>query len=292
MSAEPQDAVGEALSQEIKDLRARVASLKKDLKLQATTLLSSASKRRAFQESDNNRSAIPLPTFKNPDREKVLSRSKAQDAHEQQCLYRTCATITTFKVRDPDPNAVDRGNVLGIRIEIMTDARFRRPFYVMLNRPYRDSRHLRVHRHTVDPGIPLAALAARHLPAPKPADAEYQTTQDLSRFVRTLRREIVRFYNRAAVISDLQRAAGLRGRRREEEVTADTVVGISSADAELKQINLEWADGRSGRLVMSEDGQVQKVIAIGLGGRDREVTRELLGDSRRVEDVAKHLAST
>ncbi|CCF35988.1 cenp-O kinetochore centromere component [Colletotrichum higginsianum] len=292
MSAESQDAATEALSQEINDLRAKVASLKKELKVQATALISSESTRTALQEDNQTRSASALPFESKPVRDQVLSRSKAQEAHDQQCLYRTCATVTTFRVQDPDPNAVDRGHVLGIRIEIMSGAIFRRPYYVMLNRPYKESRHLRVHRHTVPPCIPLAALAARHLPAPKPADDERQKTQDLSRFVRTLRREIVRFHNRTAVIGDLQKAAGLRGTSDADEDSAQAVTSIAAADIEAKQISIEWADGRAGRLVMSEDGQIQKLVVLGTAGRDREVTRDLLGDSRRVEDVAKQLTST
>ncbi|TDZ34134.1 hypothetical protein C8035_v009558 [Colletotrichum spinosum] len=292
MSAEPQEEVAEALNREIEDLKTRVASLKKDIKLQTTTLLSSESMRTALRVVNPEPSPIPLPFIEDPNRERVLARSKEQDAHDQQNLYRTCATITTFKVQDPDPNAVDRGNVLGIRIELMLDARFRRPFYVMLNRPYKDSRSLRVHRHTVPPCIPLSGLAARYLPAPRPADAERQTTQDLSRFVRTLRREIVRYHNRVAVISDLQKAASARAAGQEDEEAERALVSISAADIEAKQIGLEWADGRSGRLLMTEDGQIQKVVVLGVNGRDREVTRELLGDSRRVEDVAKRLAGT
>lgn len=260
--------------------------------MQATALISSESTRTALDEDNQKRSALALPSDSNPVRDQVLSRSKAQDAHDQQGLYRTCATITTFKVKDPDPNAVDRGHVLGIRIEVMANAKFRRPYYVMLNRPYKNSRHLRVHRHTVPPCIPLAALAARHLPAPKPADAERQTPQDLSRFVRTLRREIVRYHNRTAVISDLQKAAGLSGSSSADEDLEQAVASITAADIEAKQISIEWADGRAGRLVMSEDGQVQKLVVLGAAGRDREVARDLLGDSRRVEDVAKQLAST
>ncbi|GKT62347.1 cenp-O kinetochore centromere component [Colletotrichum tofieldiae] len=292
MSAESQDAVAETLNQEINDLRAKVASLKKELKVQATALISSESTRTALQVDKQKRSAPALPAESNPARDQVLSRSKAQDAHDQQCLYRTCATVTTFKVQDPDPNAVDRGHVLGIRIEIMSDAKFRRPYYVMLNRPYKESRNLRVHRHTIPPCIPLSALAARHLPAPKPADDEGQKTQDLSRFVRTLRREIVRFHNRTAVIGDLQKAAGLRGSGDADEDPEQAVTSITAADIEAKQISIEWADGRAGRLVMSEDGQIQKLVVLGSAGRDREVTRDLLGDSRRVEDVAQQLAST
>ncbi|KAK2047893.1 cenp-O kinetochore centromere component [Colletotrichum somersetense] len=292
MSTEPQDAAAEALTQEINDLRAKAASLKKELKIQATALLSSESTRAILQDDKQKRSTLALPSESNPARDQVLSRAKAQDAHDQQCLYRSCATVTTFKVQDPDPNAVDRGHVLGIRIEVMSDAKFRRPYYVMLNRPYKESRHLRVHRHTVPPCIPLAALAARHLPAPKPADDEGQKPQDLSRFVRSLRREIVRFHNRTAVIGDLQKAAGLRGSSIADEDSEQAVTSIAAADIEAKQISIEWADGRAGRLVMGEDGQIQKIVVLGPAGRDREVTGDLLGDSRRVEDVAQRLAST
>ncbi|KAF9879330.1 cenp-O kinetochore centromere component [Colletotrichum karsti] len=287
MSAEPQDAVAEALKTDIEGLKKRVASLKKDLKIQATALLSSESTRKALEEKDNNRHTIALPTQPNPTRDKVAWRSKAQAAHDQQCLYRTCATITTFKIQDPDPNAVDRGNVLGIRIELMSNGAFKRPFYVMLNRPYKGSRHLRVHRHTVPAAIPLAALAARYLAPPKAPDAENQTTQDLSRFVRMLRREIIRYHNRVEVIRDLQKAAvASRGDRPE-----DAIVSIGAANTEATQISLEWADSKAGRLVMSEDGQIQKIIVLNGEGRDREFSRELIGDSRRVEDVLKRLPS-
>ncbi|OHF03481.1 cenp-O kinetochore centromere component [Colletotrichum orchidophilum] len=292
MSGELQDDAVEALEQEIKDLRAKAALLKKELKVQATALISSDSIRAALKEDNEKRTALAHPSEPNTVRDQVLSRSKAQDAHDQQCLYRTCATITTFKVKDPDPNAVDRGNVLGIRIEIMSDAKFRRPYYIMLNRPYKDSRHLRVHRHTVPPCIPLAALVARHLPTPKSADAEGQKAQDLSRFVRTLRREILRYHNRTAVIGDLQKAAGLVGAGSEGEDPEQAFTSIVAADIEAKQISIEWADGRAGRLVMSEDGQIQKLVVLGMAGRDREATRDLLGDSRRVEDVAKRLATS
>jgi central kinetochore subunit Mal2/MCM21 len=303
-----------------------VASLKKQLKVQTTTLISSDATRHILESlsQDLPRGGLDLlhlPQEPNPIREKVVKRSRAQAAYNQQCLYRTCAAVTTFKVRDPDPNAVEDGSVLGVRFEVMSKERFMRPYYVMLNRPYENSRFLRVHRHTVPPCIPLPGLAARHLPAPaKSANDERQPTQDLSAFVRALRREIVRYHNRAARIADLRTAAGLeadegherdkarerekeqdrdRDRERDEEdaleenllVGSRAVASIDKADAQAKHVAIEWKDGRTGRLVMDDDGRITRLLVFGEGGRNREMARRLLGREHEdsVGDVSTRL---
>ncbi|KAM0282252.1 hypothetical protein ACHAQH_003116 [Verticillium albo-atrum] len=282
MAAQLEDE-SKVLDTEITDLEEQVTSLKKELMIQATNIVASDNIRQSLQDDD---SGILLAL-----RERLLTRSDAQAAHDQQSLYRMGATITAFKMRDPDPNAVDNGKVLGIRFEIMSNARFLRPYFVLLNRPYPDSRHLRIHRHTVPPSIPLPGLAARHLPSPKPADADSQTTQDLSRFVRTLRREIVRYHNRAAVIGDLVKVAA----QLDDSLatTADdrstSLVDVRAADPQAKQAELGWADGRTGRLVMDDDGQLEKLVVFRNDARDRETTGMLSGDSRRVEDIVRRL---
>lgn len=225
-------------------------------------------------------------------KKKLLARVEEQSAHKQQCLYRACATITTFKVKDPDPNAVDEGNVLGLRFEIMSKAKFVRPYYVMLNRPYSNRRYLRVHRHTIPQCIPLSGLAARHLPAPtsKNDDDEAPKAQDLSRFARALRRELVRYHNRAAVIGDMKKAAGLGSKKTPGQEPSETaILDISAADAEAKQISLQWRDGRSGRLVMNDDGAVVKMVVQGDNGQDRETVRQFLGGAVRIEEVTQRL---
>lgn len=270
--------------------------LKGQVRLQASVLLTAAPTRQAIAADTNA--------------EDLQERLEKQTAYDQHCLYRACAGITTFRVRDPDPNAVDGGNVLGLRIEVMTRSKFLRPYFVLLNRPYSGDeprrRSLRVHRHTVPPCIPIGGLAARYLPAPpKPAvtggggdgdnaaAAPRAKRQDLSRFVRCLRREIVRYHHRVSVIADLRRAVGLDGRRRDAEGLAEgtPLLAISAADTEAKQVRVEWKDGRSGRLVIGDDGDVVKLVVFGDAGRDRELTRELLSGGARLEHVARKLAS-
>lgn len=265
-------------------------SLKGQVRLHANALLNTESTRHAITAHASQSS--------------LRDRLEKQRAYNQQCLYRICAGITTFRVQDPDPNAVDGGRVLGIKIEVMTRAKFLRPYYVLLNRPFSGSesgqRFLRVHRHTVPPCIAFNGLAARHLPAPKPTtdsgnddgqDIGLQRKQDLSRFVRSVRREIVRYHNRIAIIADLRRALGLDGKRDDaEDPDQSSIFSISAADTEAKHVRIDWRDGRSGRLVIGDDGDVLKLVVFGERGRECELTRELLSHGSRLEHIARTLA--
>ncbi|RYP75109.1 hypothetical protein DL771_002570 [Monosporascus sp. 5C6A] len=287
----------------------QVQSLKRDLQIHTSTLLASKPIQDLLSSRRDDDPALAAQP--GPDKDKLAKLAADQKAHGQQCLYRACASVTTFRVRDPDPCAVDGGRVLGVRFEVMSRTRFARPYYVMLNRPYPDSpRHLRVHRHTVPACVPLSGLAARHLPPPGPRSRDAEVgrdddgetprarQQDLPRFVRALRRELVRYHNRVAVVGDLRRAVGLDGggRRREGAETemdrSAVVVDVSAADAEAKQIRIEWADGRSGRLLMNDDGGIVRMVVQGADGRDRETARQFLGGAVRIEEVGRHLEST
>ncbi|KAI2622080.1 cenp-O kinetochore centromere component [Xylaria nigripes] len=283
ISLSPELSVADRLHDEIAKLRAQVDSLKNDVKLQASALMTADSTRALLQSQT---ASDQWPGASDIARQKLLARFEEQSAHKQQSLYRACAAITTFKVVDPDPNAVDNGNVLGLRFEIMSKAKFVRPYYVMLTRPYANRRYLRVHRHTVPQCIPLAGLAARYLPSP-PAkgDHDTQVKQDLSLFARSLRRELVRYHNRAAVIGDMKRAAGLGPKKAADPESESTFVDISAADAEAKQISMQWRDGRSGRLVMNDDGDIVNMVVQGDNGRDRETVREFLGGATRIEEI-------
>lgn len=161
-----------------------------------------------------------------------------------------------------------------------------KPYHVFLNRPFYKSTYLRVHRHTLPPAIPIGGLAARYLPQPTP-ESELPAKQDLDRFVRTLRREIVRYHNRMGVAADLRRGLGVQDEK--DELNSNDVVDVGIADIEAKQIKLTWADERSGRLVMDDDGKVTKLMVFGNEGRDWVTTKELLGDNNRIEDVMKQL---
>lgn len=220
--------------------------------------------------------------------QQLVAKADEHYAHKQQCLYRACAGVTTFKVQDPDPNAANHGTILALRFDVMSNSRFMRPYYVMLSRPYRNSQHVQVHRHTVPYCIPLAALAARHLPPPTVKDSNgVPERQDVPKFVRALRRELVRFHNRAAVIGDLRSSAGLDGEKGKANEMEDPIVNISAADPQATQIRVEWSDGRTGRLVMSDDGDIVKMVVQGESGQYRETARQFVGGCLRIEEVTQ-----
>ncbi|KAG8671687.1 hypothetical protein FPOAC2_05042 [Fusarium poae] len=282
MSSEtPPPTESELLDQEIAALKEQAATLRKSLKIQTSTILSAPSTQALLKSTKG------FSSRKSSAHTKVLSQSEKQKAHTQQNLYRSCSSVTAFKVHDPDPNSVDSGHVLGLRFEIMSKSQFLQPYYVFLNRPYYKSKYLRVHRNTLPPAIPISGLAALHLPSPRP-ESDDSPQQDLDRFVRALRREIVRYHNRLGVSADLRRSLGLHGRA-DDTVLPDDIVEVGIADIEAKQIRFSWADDRSGRVAMDNDGNVIKLMMFGREGRDWETTKELYGKYDRIEDVAKTL---
>lgn len=179
--------------------------------------------------------------------------------------------------------------------------------------------YLRVHRHTIPTCIPLSGLAARYLPPPTASEGvgdedvpAERKTQNLSLFVKELRQRLVAYHNRLGAVADMRKAAGLgadrkNARGRKEDVATGTeqaressdedesrvessdvgaprrIVEISLADAEAKQIKLDWSNGDVCRLVISDSGEVENCVMYGAQGRDMQAAREFLQRVTRVE---------
>ncbi|KAG9240729.1 Cenp-O kinetochore centromere component-domain-containing protein [Calycina marina] len=289
------DPIGNQLDQEINTLQAQIDQLKSQRKLQAAAVLSSHNTKAIL----NRLRATKAPSSKNgqtipSDTDPLLSSLSAQHNYNQENLYRACASITTFRVQDPDPKAVGGGKVLGVRIDVSSQGKFIRPYYIMLNKPYVESNLLRVHRHTVPPCMSLSTLAERYLPSPKlEAGIVKGKKQDLRRFVREFRKVAVAYHNRITAIKslrkdfkldeDLKRKNG-KGKERER-----VIVDISAADAEANQVRIEWIDGRVGRCVVGDTGEVKKCVVIGEDGRDRDAERCITERNGRMELIAARL---
>ncbi|CAK7201986.1 hypothetical protein SEUCBS139899_004702 [Sporothrix eucalyptigena] len=295
---------------EIEQLREQAAQLRKQLQVQTSTLLSAESTRRLLSDEPLRDSA----TKKN-----LLKLCDAHDAHKQQSLYRAGASVTAFRVRDPDPNAFDGGRVLGLRFDVMMGAQFLRPYYVLLNRNSGQARAgarsraqatgnkntesegpLRVHRHTVPPSIPLGGIATRYLGATQYMPSGPKSP-DLYTFARATRRALIRYHNRLAVIGDLRRnvqqaatkAAADAASNGVELDPSDLLADVSGADAEAKQIRFDWADGRTGRLLLDDDGDIQKLVVIGVtGARDRTAARTLLAGEKTAMGLVQRMSGT
>ncbi len=273
--------------------------------MQTSTLLSAASTRRLLTDSGRRGDAT---------RKKLLALCDTHDSHKQQSLYRAGASVTAFRVRDPDPNAVDGGRVLGLRFDVMMAAQFLRPYYVLLNRddddksrnaslPSAPSR-LRIHRHTIPSAVPLGGLAARHLgatrrrsaSAPNAAESPIAPASDLYAFARALRRALVRYHNRLAVIGDLRRSVQARTAAAapigdQTDHQPNQPIDVSGADAEAKHVRFDWADGRTGRLLLDDDGAIEQMVVIGAtGARDRAAARALLAGETTATGLVRRMS--
>jgi central kinetochore subunit Mal2/MCM21 len=185
--------------------------------------------------------------------------------------------------------------------------------------------YLRVHRHTIPNCIPLSGLAARYLPPPTVTEAAgdgeglvRRRSQNLSRFVKELRQRVVAYHNRLGAVADMRKAAGLgadekKGKRRRKDTEASArqeqdssdedgdqeegseaddparIVEISLADAEAKQIKIDWSNGDVWRLVISDGGEIEKCAMYGAQGRDMPAAREFLQRITRVERLPESI---
>lgn len=118
----------------------------------------------------------------------------------------------------------------------------------------------------------------------------------MRRLVRALRREIIGYHNRSTAIKSLRKSFKLdevisekskkKGKGREK-----VIENISAADAEAKQLRIEWVDGRIGRAVVNEKGEVLKCVIVGEEGRDYVNERRVVGEGGkgRMEGVGERL---
>jgi central kinetochore subunit Mal2/MCM21 len=213
-----------------------------------------------------------------------------------------------------------------VRIDVCArNGRFAKPYYVLLRSERghaagkESSRRLRVHRHTIPAFISVAKIEGAYLPRarrvggnedgngdasseedPAPTKSSRSKSsirkQDLSGFVRELRRELVAWHMRVDAIDLLREWVGLvdsEGRvTPSEDVSPDPstgIVGLAAVSIEARYVRVEWEDGRVGRFKLSNGGVVERAVVIGDTGRDK-VTEDLMtGGGGRVEGILERL---
>ncbi|KAI9821487.1 MAG: hypothetical protein M1832_003334 [Thelocarpon impressellum] len=299
------------LDQEIANVRTQIKRLTNRRSAVTASLLAVRSKQSVLHRVKDRSSKGPAGPRSGRDLTPMLSaafdRATLQAKHGQQCLYRLGAGATMFEVKDPDPNAVGDGRVLGVRIEVFVAGNFLPPYYLLLNRPDGESSALCIHRSTIPARIPLPALSARHLgqalASAKSTDGSIKAAvprQNLPRLVRELRRELVSYHMRTAAITSLGRRCGAlnpdddngdgAGGPSAARMSRYGITQISVEDAEARVIRLEWADGKIGRVRIGKGGAVQKCVVFGRAGRLRRVERRIMGGERRIEELAERLS--
>jgi central kinetochore subunit Mal2/MCM21 len=263
------------LKQRRAQLSAKVLSSSITRSLNATTKTST----KAGSGRAKTYTASPLDTT-SPFVAAALAKTETQHRHEVENLYRLGAGATLFSVRDPDPASIDNGRITGIRIEVFVNGRFLDPYYVLLNRlegaeedgPPR----LRIHRHTIPPCIPLPSIAAKYLPLPQgtvmlgreSSKGRNEMAQNLSGFVRTLRRELIAYHGRLSKIQGVKRVVKNNQKESGMNMSVDT-------NMEANEMRIE-TDESVARIVFGKEGEVEKCVSFSEEGREWDVERAIL----------------
>ena len=303
----------DALDNEIDSIRARISTLRSHRANLTSILLS--------QPHLSTRIAQG-PVTSEAQRVTASNFLKAQQQRNTENIHRACAGVTAYKVHDPDPCAVDNGNILGVRIEVAIRGRFIETYHVLFNRPNeRQKLMLKIHKHTVPSCIPLQALRNKLLPSTERYKGE-MVEQKLVQFGRGLRRELVAWHLRMEVVERLRVDAGLGDKAsraveesrepatgkvlnafvsddedEEEEEEEEALrrrhgrpmkIMEIEADMGVREINVIWSSGQTGVFSITKDGNVEKaVVTTAAGVRVSELSRKALG---RIEGMVQRLA--
>jgi central kinetochore subunit Mal2/MCM21 len=287
----------EQLDEEISDLHTRIATLKAHRANLSSVLLSQPHLAARLQSSGaHNKSA--------DDTNQIITQQSKRNLEN---IYRACAGVTAYKVKDPDPYALNDGNILGVSIDVSLAGKFVETYHVLLSVRNKDGKRiLRIHKHTVPPCIPLQQLSDKWLPAGG-KDEENDPEQDLVQFGKLLRKELVSWHLRLSAVEELQKEAGLMRARQDSEIEgfasngkvlnafvsddeassdiedvdgeADTarIVDIE-ADAAIRQITFFWSDRRTAVMSVTKDGRVERAVCRARdGARDDVLSRKAMG---------------
>jgi central kinetochore subunit Mal2/MCM21 len=284
------------LDSDINDLHARIATLQAHRANLSSVFLSQPHLAARLQNPNHNSKAS----------------NTAQRAIDQQSkrnlenIYRACAGVTAYKVKDPDPNAINNGNILGVGIDVAIGGKFIETYHVLLHwRSGDDNRVMKIHKHTIPPCIPLQHLVNKWLPT-SGKDVETDPEQDLVRFGRLLRKELVSWHMRVNAVEDMRKGAGLSNQTSREENAANEVTGkvlnafVSDdeaseveedivedgparildveSDAAVRQITVTWSDRRVAVMNVTKDGRVERAVCRARdGNRDAAMGRKAVG---------------
>ncbi|KAJ4373847.1 hypothetical protein N0V83_002586 [Neocucurbitaria cava] len=297
----------ERLDTDINDLHARIATLRAHHANLSSILLSQPHLAARLQRVNLRDKSV----------ENAQRIIKQQSKRNIENIYRACVGVTAYKVQDPDPHAINNGNILGVAIDVSIGSKFIETYHVLLNvKESEGKKLLRIHKHTIPPCIPLQQLASKWLPttntSSKDIDNAADPEQDLVRFGRSLRKELVAWHMRVQAVEDLRKEAGLPDTRRErneqDQVGIESTGRILNAfvsdddeessdvdeagdeddgivrileiepDAAVRQISITWSDGRTAVMNITKDGRVEKAVCRTRGGgRDEARSRKAIG---------------
>ncbi|KIW07973.1 uncharacterized protein PV09_01872 [Verruconis gallopava] len=277
------------IDKDIAAVRVQIEALRHRRSLLSHTLLSSRRLKSQIAHSSPN-ADVPRTAI-----EFVKEQIANQENTTVTNLHRAFAGITAFRVQDPDPNAIDGGKILGIRIEIFSarDRAFITPYYVLLNQPESDAGLLKIHKHTIPVCIPLQSLVKKYLPYKVSEDNSLKAgpPQDLPKFVRSLRKELVAHHKRIEAYKHLK----------EELENRRGVSSVKMLDSTAKEIEILFTNNILARIRVELNGRIERV-AVGpspdAGTEEhsakvyREIKRTIESGDGRIDSLSTRLRWT
>ncbi|KAI4620570.1 uncharacterized protein J4E87_007258 [Alternaria ethzedia] len=287
----------EQLDEDISNLHTRLATLRAHRANLSSVLLSQPHLAARLQITNTNNK----PANEAND---VITRQSKRNLEN---IYRACAGVTAYKVKDPDPHALNDGNILGVSIDVALGGRFVETYHVLLSvKQKHDKRTMKIHKHTIPPCIPLQHLSDKWLPA-SGKDEENDPEQDLVRFGRLLRKELLSWHLRVNAVEELRKDAGLAQPKEdsendgfastgkilnafvsEDEASSDIeqddadfgsarILDIE-ADAAIRQVTIVWSDRRTAVMTVTKDGRVERAMCRTRdGARDAVLSKKAVG---------------
>lgn len=237
---------------------------------------------------------------------------EATQKHAQINTYRLGFGITAFPFVDPSPETSDR-RLLGVRFDICRrKGEFDSPYYLLCKRADDDSSELRIHRHTIPALVPLQQYEERYLPLQDEGYGSEDSVsggegrkQDLHGLVRQVRHDLVSWRLRQEAIELLSEQLCIppsgpdgvpTGSAIDEDLEMSDIpegmFGVSRVEAvsvDAYQARIIWSDGRLGRIKITDEGQVDRVVVFGEAGRLRDAERILSRENPNVLELVSRL---
>jgi len=168
---------------------------------------------------------------------------------------RTISGLTAFRVKDPDPNAIGEGNILGVRLDVYSRRRrgFQAPYFIFFQEL--DEGLLKLHQHTIPAFVQLRPLLRRYM-STSGEDDDASTgdgkQQNLAGFVRAVRKDLVAWIRRSDAVEKLKNeAASLSsGNFR--------IKSVISNDPGSSELELELYNGALVRIKLASTGAIAK----------------------------------
>lgn len=280
----------DTLDADITDLQDRIATLHAQRANLTSILLSQPHLPARLQTNNNTTSSA----------QRLFNQQATRNAEN---IHRACASVTAYKVQDPDPYAANNGHILGISIDVSIQGRFVETYHILLS--VSPKRSLRVHKHTIPPCIPLQQLANKYLPISGKDGQEEVPEQDLVRFGRAVRKELTAWHLRTKAVEEMKKEANIPAAKNKDTSTIgqclnafvsedeesedgedhdEGVEAVGSrikdieADAAVRQITVTWTDRKTVVMSVTKDGRVEKAVSRAKdGSRDAALSRKAVG---------------